>query len=83
MVKKRKLKTKTLVDRTENPVFTLCMGHVTTKVFNRAFRAEGWAPGDWISKDMLRHEYWRPMKNGWRKSRRINPEAKKVTVMSW
>lgn len=82
------MKTITIVAKDENPIVTLCKGHVTATIFNKAFRAEGWAKGDWIHKNQLRHEYWRKSKKCkgqwyWDMSKKQVKGTVPVTVMDW
>jgi len=76
------LKTVTLGYDVDNPSTSICSGHVTVSVFNRAFKAEGWE-SDKIRKEDIRHEWWIPMKRKWKKSNRENKKAVPVTVMDW
>jgi hypothetical protein len=73
-------KTITLSDSSENPVITLCPGHVTPKEFGRAFKAEGWSESD---APEVRYEYWVKGKTTWRKSLPRAKGARAVTVMDW
>lgn len=83
-VSKRTKRTMTLWYDEANPAVTLCYGHVTAKVFNKAFRAEGWSGGDWIYKSELRHEHWAKKKNGrWHKVPAETKGARAVTVNDW
>lgn len=79
----KKLKTITLTDKSENPAWTLCPGHVAPKTFNKAHRAEGWNADPYEEKD-LSFEYWRKLKSGM--YRKCSPEvkgAKPFTVSGW
>jgi hypothetical protein len=78
------MKTITLCDKQDNPTYSLCRGHVTATVFNKAHRAEGWK-GDWVHKNMLTHEYWKPGKPGkaWKQSKEPKKGFRKFTAMGW
>lgn len=76
-----KIKTVT-IGHEGNPFVTLCKGHVNARQFNAAFKAEGWC-SDWVKKSDILHEYWVPLKNGWKKSTISNKKAKAVTVNYW
>lgn len=77
------LKTITLVDASENPLVSLCPGHVDAKTFHEAFKAEGWDDGD--EPTDLAHEYWVQAPGVWNKSPGpAHPHnAQAVTVMTW
>ena len=47
-----KLKTLTLRDKHGNMSFVVCKGHVSSKVFNKAFKAEGWSDSGYKQKDL-------------------------------
>lgn len=67
----------------DQPHVTIHKGHIGAVVFNKAHKAEGWH-GDWVFRDNLNHEFWKPIKNGgWRKSKQTDPKAKPVTAMYW
>lgn len=51
------LKTVTL-GRSNDPSIVLCPGHVTAKVFNQAFKDEGWSGGGTYRQEDLAYEYW-------------------------
>lgn len=37
----------------DNPSIVICLGHVTSDVFNKAFKSEGWGDeGEWIDEDL-------------------------------
>lgn len=87
---KTKLKTITLESMSGNPGIVLCPGHVTQKVFNDAFKNEGWSErGSYKQKD-LTYEYWvtRPARNKneefcMKRSVPGKDGAKPYTVTSW
>lgn len=78
------LKTITLGDDEDNPNFSICPGHVSAAVFNKAFQAEGWADEGEHTDEDLRHEYLAPTKNdGWEKTEKGDPNGFPVTVSDW
>ena len=77
------MKTITLGSKDDNPTYSICRGHVTATVFNRAFAKEGWRGCSWIRKNELSHEYWIKLKRSWKKSEKGKKGAVPVTVSSW
>jgi hypothetical protein len=79
----RELKTFTLgLDNSEDPVISLCPGHVDFPTFDAAFGRE-WQ-GDPITKDSeLRHEYWKRVGTNWEKCDEHDPIALPMTVLEW
>lgn len=77
-------KTFTLWYDEANPSATLFPGHIGSRLFNRAYKEEGWV-GDPIAKESLFHEYWRasPAKKRWKKVDKDTKDAKPYTVMYW
>lgn len=82
MLKLSTKKTTTLWYDRDNPSVSILPGHVTTRDFNKAYKAEGWN-GDWVHKDNLSFEYWRPLTKTWKRSTKEDKKAKPVTVMGW
>lgn len=77
------MKQKTITLGQDEPISTLCMGHVDFKTFNKAFKAEGWVDG-LDSPEELSYEYWRPYKDGaWKPSTPTDKKAVPVTVVEW
>ena len=85
-MKKKTLKTQTLASKRDqdNPTHTICKGHVTTTIFNKAWKAEGWS-GDWISKLDLMHMWsYKTPSGGYMFSvKKTEKHTKPVTVMHW
>lgn len=79
---KNLLQTSTLVDRSENPVASLYLGHVNVTTFNRGYVKEGWK-GDRIRKNEILHEYWIVGKKSCKKSTITDRKAVAVTVLYW
>lgn len=79
------LKTMTLSDDEQNPIVSLCPGHVDAATFNKAFGAEGWSGGGELHDSELKHEYWRKSgkHGGWKKTTAADPESKPFTVSGW
>jgi hypothetical protein len=80
---KKKLKTITLSDSCHNPTWSLCPGHVTSREFNAAFKAEGWKGGGRIPKSELKYQWWRPGKRSWKIVKEGAKGAKPFTGSSW
>lgn len=78
----RSLKTITLsVD--DNPIFTLCPGHVGIRAFNVALKNEGWVC-DPVAKTEVAKEFWVQTRRGfYKRSEKTDKNAKPYTVMSW
>lgn len=79
------LKTITLGPRgdEDNPMWSICKGHVDAKTFNTAHAAEGWSADD-IDEDDISHEWWELLEDGgWQSSTKDNPRAEPVTVLEW
>jgi len=76
------LKTITICDDQENPIFSLCPGHVDVDTFNQAHEAEGWS-GDRVEQDRLSHDYWTQDGDTFKRAEYPSPEAKPYTVMEW
>lgn len=73
----------TLSDDDENPIWSLCPGHVDAEVFQEALTAEGW-DGDPPIAEHLTHEWWGEKSDGsWVPAEETTPGAKAVTVMEW
>lgn len=54
-------KTKTLcrADDPDSPSLVVCIGHVSAKLFNKAFQNEGWADeGEWQDEDLTQGYGW-------------------------
>lgn len=68
----------------DDPVFSICLGHVTVEVYNKAFRAEGWGEDAVRSQEELRHEWWTKSPKGrrWKKTGK-GGDAVPVTVSDW
>ncbi len=75
--------TKTLAIDSMNPEISFCEGHVSARIFTKAFNREGLCPGVRISESDIEHEYWVETKAGWRRSSPKNLNAIPVTVMYW
>ncbi len=89
-MKKRVLKTMTLFSDESNPSTVVCPGHVGQKVFNQAFRAEGWKPGGAYKQKDLKYTYMvkRKPRNKWSNFRmkEVPPQtkgARPYTVTPW
>lgn len=76
------MKTLTLFQQ-DTPTVSICKGHVGSRDFNRAFKAEGWTGGSWIARSELRHEWWIKLKHTWKKSEVGKKGATPVTVNDW
>jgi hypothetical protein len=66
----------------DNPIVSICMGHVTATEFNAAFKAEGWS-SDWIRKETLKYEYRKKLKRSWKRVDKNTKGAIKVTASYW
>lgn len=67
----------------DNPMITLCIGHVDAATFTKAHENEGWEADPAQDSD-LSFEYWKPLGNGsWSSSNKDAPGAVAVTVMEW
>ena len=67
----------------EDPFWTICKGHVTPEVFNKAFESEGWSNGSFTQED-LSYEYWEQHPDrSWRKTVKDSVGAEPVTVIEW
>lgn len=85
----RKIKTITL-SHGDDPSWVLCPGHVTAKIFNDAFKNEGWSNrGGYKQKD-LSYEYWVKRKSRikdckFRMTSSVpgKPGARPYTIVSW
>ena len=75
-------KTITLSDK-GGPVRVICPGHIGRKIFNNAFKAEGWSSHrSWTQKE-LTYEYWKKTGNQYRLSSPDKQGAKRFTVANW
>lgn len=78
----KRLKTITIGAPDDNPLASLCPGHVTHGVWNKAHRAEGWH-GDYVPANRLEKEYWIRAKKRWKRSTKETKNAKPFTVLYW
>lgn len=80
---KKKLKTITICWR-DNPVASLCPGHVDAKTFNKAYAAEGWKGNDPIEADELIFAWYREDSRGYYHACSHSAKgAKPYTVAGW
>jgi hypothetical protein len=77
------LKTFTLGDDDDNPLRSLCPGHVDAQTFTKAWIAEGWDSEGTFDSGDLRHEWWVNNGETWKVSTEGVPGAQAVTVMDW
>lgn len=68
----KKLKTITLCDGGDQPIVSLCPGHVSGREFDRAFKAEGWS-GDSVG-NQIEHGWWLKRSDG--QFERVTSETK-------
>lgn len=82
MDNEKTLTTITYADAEENPVVSICFGHVDSKTFHKAWAEEGWE-GD--EPTDLSHEHWALNESTelWEKSAEGDPKAVKMTVLDW
>jgi len=64
----------------DQPLFSLCPGHVDSDTFNTAFVAEGWSNGGEFD---LAHEYWTQEGDYYKISEKSDPNAAPYTVSRW
>jgi hypothetical protein len=77
------LRTVTVGNEDDDPLFSLCPGHVTRIVFIRSFLKEGWWDEDMAVREALRFEYWKQVDGLWEKSDINDTAAEPMTVMEW
>ena len=82
VVEDKILQTFTLFHDDNNPLWTLCPGHVDAKTFNKRFNNEGWE-GDGALPEDLKYEY--AIREGvrFRKANEGDPGAEPFTIMEW
>lgn len=70
----------------DNPIAVICPGHVDAKIFNKAFKAEGWSGDPYKDSDMeyvYLLEKQRKKGTSYRRVKATTPGAKPYTWVRW